>query len=308
MRLGVTYPQNVISGDPAIVRAFAQTAEGLGYAHLVAYDHVLGIDPAAYPDWRGPYTSADLFHDPFTLYSYIAAVTERLELAPQIVILPQRQTVLVAKQAASLDVLSGGRLRLGIGIGWNEVEYIGLGENFRDRGRRSEEQIAVMRALWTEPHVDFEGEHHRIPGAGINPLPVQRPLPIWIGGGAERTFDRIGRIGDGWINIYFPPEGAVEGIERMRASARSAGRDPDQIGLDCWVGMGSGTADEWRAEVEAWRKLGATHITLNTAFGRRHIPAIEGRDVATHLAAIERYMAAVGDLFAAGVEEKADRR
>ena len=296
MKLGVTFPQNIIGGDPAVVRDFAQTAEGLGYAHLVAYDHVLGVNPAAYLDWRGPYTSQDLFHDPFTLFSYIAGITERIELSPQIVILPQRQAVLVAKQAASLDVLSSGRLRLGIGIGWNEVEYIALGENFHDRGKRSEEQMAVMRALWAEPHVVFEGEHHTIPNAGINPLPP-RPLAVWIGGGADATYNRIGRMGDGWLNIYVSPDEVQPALDKIRAGAEKAGRDPDQIGLDCWLGMGSGSADDWRAEIEAWRELGATHLTLNTIFNRGHIKPIAGTDGATHLKAIEIYMDAVKDLF-----------
>lgn len=299
MKLGVTYPQNVIGGDPAIVRDFAQRAEGLGYRHLVAYDHVVGVNPEAYPDWRGPYTSKDLFHDPFTLFSYIAGITREIELSPQIVILPQRQTVLVAKQAASLDVLSGGRLRLGVGIGWNPVEYIALNENFHDRGKRSEEQIALMRALWAEPHVRFEGEHHTIPDAGINPLPG-RPLEVWIGGGVEATFDRIGRIGDGWLNIYVAADRVRAALERIRESALEAGRDPDAIGLDCWTGMGGGGPDEWRAEIVKWRELGATHVTLNTVFNRGHIRAIEGHDPDTHLAAIERYMVAVADLFANG--------
>ena len=297
MKLGVTFPQNIIGGDPSVVRDFAQTAESLGYHHIVAYDHVLGINPAAYPDWRGPYTSEDLFHDPFTLFSYMAGITERIELSPQIVILPQRQAVLVAKQAASLDMLSNGRLRLGIGVGWNHVEYMGLGQNFHDRGRRSEEQMAVMRALWAEAHVQFEGEQHTIPDAGINPLPKQQPLSIWIGGGVDKTYERIGRLGDGWINIYHAPEIAVVGIDKIRTSAQRAGRDPQQIGLDCWVGMGRGTPEEWRVEIESWRKLGATHITLNTIFNRGHIQAIEGRSVETHLKAVQVYMGAVADLF-----------
>ena len=296
MKLGVTFPQNVIGGTPTIVRDFAQIAEGLGYAHIVAYDHVLGINPTAYPDWKGPYTSKDLFHDPFTLFSYIAGITDRIELSPQIVILPQRQTVLVAKQAASLDVLSGGRLRLGIGIGWNKVEYIALGENFHDRGKRSEEQIAVMRALWTESHVSFEGERHTIPDAGINPLP-ERPLEVWIGGQAEATYDRIGRLGDGWLNIYVSPERAAPALDKIQAAAQKAGRASGEIGLDCWVGMGSGSVETWRAEIEMWRTLGATHITLNTCFNRGHIKAIVGTDAVAHLKAIETYMQAVGDLF-----------
>lgn len=296
MKLGVTYPQNIIGGDPTIVRDFAQTAEGLGYSHLVAYDHVVGVNPAAYPDWKGPYTSVDVFHDPFTLFSYIAGITEKIELSPQIVILPQRQAVLVAKQAASLDVLSGGRLRLGVGIGWNKVEYIALGANFHDRGKRSEEQIAVMRALWAEPHVVFEGKDHIIPDAGINPLPTE-PLEVWIGGGVDATYDRIGRMGDGWLNIYVSPDKIQPALDKIQASAEQAGRDAGKIGLDCWTGMGAGGPDDWRAEIETWRNLGATHITINTVFNRGHIKPIEGTDVATHLKAIETYMEAVGDLF-----------
>lgn len=296
MQLGVIYPQNVIGGDPTTVRNFAQAAEGLGYSHIVAYDHVLGINPAAYPNWQGPYTSADLFHDPFTLFSYMAGITERIEFSPQIVILPQRQAVLVAKQAASLDVLSSGRLRLGIGIGWNKVEYVSLGQNFHDRGKRSEEQIVVMRALWADPHVDFEGKYHAIPDAGINPLPA-KPLEIWIGGGSDKTFDRIGRLGDGWLNIYVSPEHVGSALDKIRASAETAGRDPGEIGLECWVSMGKGSAENWRAEIETWRKLGATHLALNTVHNRGHLNAIEGTDATTHLKAIATYMEAVGDLF-----------
>jgi probable F420-dependent oxidoreductase len=296
MKLGVIFPQNVIGGDPAIVRDFAQTAEGLGYVHIIAYDHVLGVDMSAYPDWRGPYTSADLFHDPFTLFSFMAGITERIEFSPQIVILPQRQAVLVAKQAASLDVLSEGRLRLGVGIGWNKVEYIGLNQNFHDRGMRSEEQIAVMRALWAEPHVLFEGQYHTVPNAGINPLPT-KPLEVWIGGGSEKTYNRIGRLGDGWLNIYVSANEIGPALDQIRSSAELAGRDPAEIGLECWVSMGLGTPDEWRAEIETWRNAGATHLALNTIHNRGFLNAIEGRDVATHLKAIETYMSAVRDLF-----------
>lgn len=297
MKLGVTFPQNIIGGDPALVRDFAQTAESLGYNHIAAYDHVVGVNRASYPDWKGPYTSEDLFHDPFTLFSFIAGFTETIELSPQIVILPQRQAVLVAKQAASLDVLSGGRLRLGIGIGWNKVEYIALGKNFHDRGKRSEEQIAVMRALWSDPHVIYKSDRFDIPDAGINPLP-ETPLKVWLGGGADATFDRIGRIGDGWLNFYHSPDTIADPLQKIRQSAETAGRDFSEIGLDCWIGMGRGTPDDWRREIEAWRKAGATHITLNTAFHRGHIHAIQGRDPKTHLTAVAKYMESIRDLFA----------
>lgn len=296
MKLGVTFPQNIIGGDAALVRDFAQTVEELGYAHIVAYDHVLGVNPAAYPDWKGPYTSQDLFHDPFTLFSFIAGFTDKIGLSPQIVILPQRQTALVAKQAASLDVLSNGRLRLGIGVGWNHVEYIALGEDFRNRGKRSEEQITVMKALWADPHVKFEGKYHTIPDAGINPLPIQRPFPVWLGGGSDATYDRIGRLGDGWLNIYVSPQNAQPALDKIQSSAEKAGRNPKQIGLDCWTGFG-GTPDDWRAEIEQWQQLGATHITLNTVFNRGHIQGFAGTTFQANMDVIKRYIKTVGDLF-----------
>jgi probable F420-dependent oxidoreductase len=185
MQLGVIFPQTEIGADPKAIRDFAQAAEDMGYAHLIVFDHVLGADTAYHNNWQGPYTTADMFHEPFVLYGYLAAITERLELVTAVIILGQRQTALVAKQAAAVDVLSGGRLRLGVGIGWNAVEYEALGENFHDRGKRSEEQIAVLRALWTQEEVDFHGRWHDITHAGINPLPIQRPIPLWLGGRAE---------------------------------------------------------------------------------------------------------------------------
>jgi probable F420-dependent oxidoreductase len=183
MQLGVVFPQTEIGNDPSIIRDYAQTAEGLGYSHILAYDHVLGASVKNRTDWRGPYTSDTPFHEPFVLFGYMASITERVGFTTGVIILPQRQTALVAKQAAQVDLLSGGRLRLGVGIGWNEVEYEALGEEFGNRGRRMEEQVELLRRLWTEPVVDFTGRWHRVPEAGINPLPVQRPIPVWIGGG-----------------------------------------------------------------------------------------------------------------------------
>src|SRR3712207_5049701 len=199
MRLGAIFPQLESGADPVAIRDYAQAVEGMGYDHILIYDHVLGADTASRPNWRGPYTAQSLFHEPFVLYGYFAAVTERVELVTDVIILPQRQTALVAKQAAEIDVLSGGRLRLGVGIGWNEVEYEALGESFRNRGARSEEQIEVLRLLWTQEVVDFQGRWHTITAAGINPLPVRRPIPLWIGGTAEPVLRRIGRLGDGWF-------------------------------------------------------------------------------------------------------------
>ena len=263
MRIGVTFPQSEIGADPAAIRDYVQAAEDLGYTHILAYDHVVGADLTNRPDWRGPYNVHTMFHEPFVLFGYMAALTTSLELVTNIIILPQRQTVLTAKQAAEVDVLNGGRFRLGIGIGWNEVEYQALGQEFGNRGRRSEEQIGVLRALFTQESVTVHGRWHTIDAAGINPLPVQRPIPIWLGGGSEVTLRRIARLGDGW----FPqvrPEAAKEAVERLRGYVREAGRDPNEVGIEARLSIGRKTPDEWVGEVELWREAGATHMGVNT--------------------------------------------
>ena len=196
MRIGVIFPQIEIGSDPAAIRDYAQAAEELGYHYLLAFDHVLGANSASRPGWRG-YRHTDMFHEPFVLFGYLAGVTKNIELTTGVLILPQRQTALVAKQAASLDIVSGGRLRLGIGIGWNPVEYEALGEDFHNRGLRSEEQIEVLRALWTQELVTYDGKWHGITDAGLNPLPVQQPIPIWFGGSSDLVLQRIARLGDG---------------------------------------------------------------------------------------------------------------
>jgi probable F420-dependent oxidoreductase len=297
MRLGIAIPQTDIGGDPLAARDFAQAAEATGYHHLATYDHVLGANVTSRPDWAGPYTSEHCLHDTFVLFGYLAAQTTRIELTTQVLILPQRQTALVAKQAASVDVLSGGRLRLGIGIGWNPVEYVGLGENFHDRGRRSEEQVAVMKALWAGPHVTFKGTWHDIPDAGINPLPVQRSTPVWFGGHADVVLRRIARLGDGWIILtYQHDEMAGQEIAKLRAYSREVGRREGDIGIDAWMSMGGRGPRQWRQEVEAWRHLGITHITLNTAFERRHHKRIDGRSTNAHIAAACHFYESVADL------------
>lgn len=264
MRIGVTFPQIEFGNDPIAIRDYAQTAEGLGYTHFLAYDHVLSADTTNRPGWSGAYALKDPFHEVFVLLGYLAGVTTRLELVTGVLILPQRQTALVAKQAAEVDVLSGGRLRLGVGVGWNAVEYEGLGKEFGDRGVRSEEQIALLRALWTNPSITFEGRWERVVEAGINPLPVQRPIPIWIGGYAEATLRRVGRMGDGWFPWREPNETMRGAVERLRAYAMEAGRDPNSIGLEPQLNVGRGDPDTWRAFVEGWRALGATHLCLST--------------------------------------------
>ena len=232
MKIGVVFPQTEIGDDPAVIRDYAQAVEGMGYSHLLVYDHVLGAHPDRFEGkFRPPYTHETSFHEPFVLFGYLAAVTATLELVSGIVILPQRQTALVAKQAAAVDVLSGGRLRLGVGIGWNFVEYEALGENFRNRGRRMEEQIALLRKLWTEPLVDFAGRYHTIKQAGIKPLPVQQPIPLWMGGGADAVLQRIARIADGWFPQFRPDARATETLETLRKYIAEAGRRPEDVGI-----------------------------------------------------------------------------
>lgn len=266
VELGALLPQTEIGADPAGVRDFAQAAEDLGYTHLMAYEHVLGanVDRADRSGSRWPYTHRSLFHEPFVLFGYLAAVTRRIQLVTGILILPQRQTVLVAKQAAEVDVLSGGRLRLGVALGWNEVEYEALRANFHDRGKRIEEQIAVLRALWTQELVTFHSRWHHIDDAGLNPLPVQRPIPLWMGGWAGPVLRRIGALADGWILSGRPTAQIEEDVARVRDYARQAGRDPSALGLQGGVAVRSGGPEEWRQDLAAWRALGATHACVNT--------------------------------------------
>ena len=272
MKLGAVFPQTEIGTDPGAVRTYAHGVQELGFDHLLAYDHVLGADRASRPGFAGPYDAESMFHEILVLYGFLAAVASRLELVTGVVIAPQRQTALLAKQAAEIDILTGGKLRLGLGIGWNDVEYEALGMNFRDRGRRFEEQIELLRLLWTEPVVTFEGRWHRVTAAGINPLPVQRPIPIWIGGSAEPALRRAARLADG----YFPQRPLESGwpatMERMREWLREAGRDPDAFEIDARINVGEGTPEEWRAAADEWRELGATHLTLATMRGGLEAP------------------------------------
>lgn len=264
MQIGVVFPQTEIGSDAAAVRNYAQAAEDLGFTHILAYDHVIGANPASRPGWQPPYSHLDMFHEPFVLFGYLAGITKKLELVTGIIILPQRQTVLVAKQAAALDVLSGGRLRLGIGIGWNPVEYEALGQNFKDRGRRSEEQVQLLRKLWTQDLVTFDGRWDKVTDAGINPLPIQRPIPIWFGATDERALRRLAKLGDGWFPLMAADEKCRAALEKIRGYAREAGRDPKKIGIEGRISYGQGSPDAWLKELAAWRKLGATHLSFNT--------------------------------------------
>ena len=289
MKIGVTFPQTEIGPDPGGIREFVQAAEELDFAHLVVYDHVLGADPSARPGWSGFYDKSHMFHEPMVLFGYLAAITQRLELFSGVLILGQRQTALVAKQAAEVDVLSGGRLRLGIGIGWNDVEYEALGQDFHNRGKRCEEQMAVLRALWTQEIVSFDGRWHTITAAGLNPLPVQRPIPLWIGGRAEAVIERTGRLADGWLPPVFLQAGdeAAEAFERLRGYAREAGRDPAAIGIEARVALSRATPEECARQTAQWQRLGVSHVSINTMDAGF-------RSVGDHVEAIRRYREALG--------------
>jgi probable F420-dependent oxidoreductase len=279
MRLGVVFPQTEIGSDRVVIKDYAQAAEELGYSHILAYDHVIGANLASRPGWQPPYSHLDTFHEPLVLYGYLAGLTKTIELTTGIIILPQRQTVLVAKQAATIDVLSSGRLRFGIGIGWNPVEYEALGQDFKNRGQRSEEQVELLRQLWTRELVTFHGRWHTVIDAGINPLPIQRPIPIWFGGTDDRALRRLARLGDGWFPLMNPDDKCRAAIEKVRSYAREAGRDPEKIGIEGRISHGAGSEEAWRAELQAWKSLGATHASFNTMKAnlpspRAHIEAI----------------------------------
>ncbi|MDT5212067.1 MAG: hypothetical protein QOK18_306 [Mycobacterium sp.] len=263
MRVGVVFPQTELGGDPGAVRAYGETVEAVGYTHVLAYDHVVGADPAVHTGWAGPYDVNTTFHEPLVMFGYLAAITRSVELVTGVIILPQRQTALVAKQAAEVDLLSGGRLRLGIGLGWNAVEYEALGEDFTNRGKRSGEQIEVMRRLWTEQTVSFDGDFHRVTGAGLAPLPVQRPIPLWIGTRSTPGYRRAGRLADGWFPMMEPGPDLDYARGIVEQAAVEAGRDPAAIGMEGRVTW-SGDDDALARDVAAWAATGASHLSINT--------------------------------------------
>jgi len=263
VRVGVVFPQTEIGADVGAVRAYVQRVEELGYRHVLAYDHVLGADPAVHPGWRGPYDLTTTFHEPFVLFGYIAGVVTSLELVTGIIILPQRQTALVAKQAAEVDLLTHGRFRLGVGLGWNAVEYEALGQDFSTRGRRAEEQVELLRRLWTEPSVTIRGRFDRVTGAGLAPLPVQRPIPVWFGAQSERAYRRVGRLADGWFPQVPPGPKLDQARSVVEQAAVEAGRDPVGLGME---GRASWRDDPGKLAEHAatWRQAGATHLSVNT--------------------------------------------
>lgn len=286
MQIGVVFPQTEIEPQVAAIRTYAVEVEQLGFAHLSAYDHVLGADPAIHAGFAGPYDLSSRFHEPLVLFGYLAAVTS-LELATSVLILPQRQTALVAKQAAQVDLLAEGRFRLGVGVGWNAVEYEALGQDFAQRGRREEEQVALLRQLWTEPSVTFEGRFDTVIGAGLAPLPVQRPIPIWLGGSSDPAYQRMGRLADGWFPQVPPGERLDQALEVIADAATHAGRDPQAIGMEGRVSCRGREVGEVVDHIHRWREAGATHVSVNTMGA-----GLE--DVNQHLAALAEVAARLG--------------
>jgi probable F420-dependent oxidoreductase len=264
MKIGVVFPQTEIGGDRGAVRAYAQRVEELGFTHLLAYDHVLGADPAGHENWSGPYDIDTTFHEPFVLFGYLAAITS-VELVTGIIILPQRQTALVAKQAAEIDLLTNGKFRLGIGLGWNAVEYEALGQDFSKRGARMTEQVALLRRLWTERSVSFTGTFDRVTAAGLAPMSVQRPIPLWFGGQSERAYVRIGRLADGWFPEVPPGPKLDEARGIIERAARASDRDPAALGMEGRVSWTTaGGVEKLLDHVRRWSAAGATHVAVDT--------------------------------------------
>jgi probable F420-dependent oxidoreductase len=295
MQLGATFPTTEIGDDPVAVRDFAQAAEALGFSHLVAYDHVLGAQHAGRdPKLWGPYTETDPFHEPFVLFGYLAGVTTTIQFETAVIILPQRQTVLVAKQAAEVAVLSGDRLRLGVGTGWNYVEYEALGVPWERRGARFDEQIDLLRELWTKPVVDTASTFHRVDRAGILPRPA-RPIPIWMGGSSEVAFRRAARTGDGFT-FASAGQKTVAQVEALRERLVAEGRDPASFPTEFTLMYGLGE-ERWTRAAEGARRAGVDYLSVNTmsttaAWTGMEAPGL--RSCAEHIAALERFKAVVG--------------
>jgi probable F420-dependent oxidoreductase len=285
MKLGASLPVGDIGTGPAPLRDYAQAAEGMGYDYLLAPDHVLGGNPDVDYGGKRVGTTATAYHDPFVLFAFLAGVTRKVGFASGVVIL------------ASLDALCEGRFRLGIGVGWNEIEFQGLGMDFHTRGKRSAEQVRFMQALWAQPHVTFKGEFHQLDDGGINPRPRSGRVPVWFGGHAEATFRRAAKYGDGFMPLAWPAgDEALKAFDKLRGLIKAEGRDPASFGLEVWVSPGKGTPDDWRREFGFWKKAGVTHVTCHTTYVSGHHKRIAGKAYADHLDAITRYRTAVADL------------
>jgi len=288
MKFGAVLPHHEIGTDPGAIKAYLQGVEGLGATHLLIYDHVMGVDRNRPGGFNGPYDKDVQFHEPLTFFAFAAALTERIEFVTTVLILPQRQTVLVAKQAAEVALLSGNRLRLGVGTGWNDVEYQALNEDFHNRGRRQAEQVELMRKLWTEDAFTYAGDFHSFEHAGINPRPAQ-PVPIWFGGSAPAALERCARLGDGWMPLGGANEGSRVAIETIREHREKAGLSMDGFGIQAQAQFAGGDPDRWRKHAERWRDLGCTHLAIAT-----HNAG--DTDVDGHLDRVRQYRDAVAGL------------
>jgi len=264
VQLGVVFPQTEIGPDPGGVAAYAQAAQELGYEHLAVFDHVLGADRASHPGFAGPYDVDSMFYEPFVLFGYLAGLAPGLELVTSVIILPQRQTALVAKQAAEVDLLTGGRFRLGVGLGWNAVEYEALGQDFGRRGARMTEQVGLLRRLWTEPSVTHEGQFDQVTGAGLAPMPAQRPIPLWFGAQSPRAYQRTGALADGWFPQVRPGPDLEAAKQQVDDAARAAGRDPASLGMEGRVSWRPGNVERLAGRARGWQDAGATHLSVNT--------------------------------------------
>ena len=263
MRIGAVFPQLEAGTDIGAITDYIQNVESLGFDHILAFDHVLGANASSRPGWSGAYQHTDSFYEPITFYSYVAAITSRLELATGVIILPPRQTALFAKQSATLDLISGGRLRLGIGTGWNQVEYEALGENFHNRGKRSEEQINLLRKLWSEELITFKGKFHTVTDAGLNPLPPRRSIPIWFGGMADPVLERVAKIGDGWLPLGSPNEKRKNTFDQLKRYLEQNSRSMSDIGVEAMISV-KNSATDIKKDISSWVQMGATHISVNT--------------------------------------------
>lgn len=280
MKFGAVFPQTEIGTDPVAIREYTQGVEELGFDYLLAYDHILGVEKAHYPDRSFIYGHEDCFHELFTLYSYLAACTKRLEFVTGILILPQREVALVAKQATQLSLLSGGRFRLGVGGGWNRAEAEALGTDFGNRGKRMNEQLELLEKLFREPLLDYQGQFHNLTRVGLNPLPEHIP-EIWIGGSADAVLKRAARFGHGWMPATLPAGKERILVEKLKSFVAEAGKDPDTFGLDARVVLAKHSEESQVAEFQKWKELGATHFRCNTMGNgftkpEEHLAALSG--------------------------------
>ncbi|PZC47150.1 MAG: Flavin-dependent oxidoreductase, luciferase family [Chloroflexi bacterium] len=285
-KIGAVFPQTEIGNDPDEIKQYVTAVESMGFDHILIYDHVLGVNTANRPNWKGAYKLEDSFHEVMVLFGYIAAITTKIELATGILVLPQRDTALVAKQAAELDILSNGRLRLGVGTGWNGVEFEALNSDFTNRGVRIEEQVSVLREFWTKELVAYEGKWHHLNDVGINPLPLQRPIPIWFGGAADAVMQRIGKMGDGWIYPGYSPFPEIQSktmLDSIKNSAIQSNRLTSDIGVEKILAESEKPKDGWADPVKSWMEFGATHLSLNTM-------GADLRSTNSHLHALETFI------------------